>query len=58
MMHKYEECKIKIRGIKFLISSLMKLDSTDFEVKHRLESITQMCNELINEDIDSKEKGD
>ena len=53
-MHTYSECKVKIAGIKFMLDNLIQLESR-IETKHRLESIIQMCDELINEEIDGKE---
>ncbi len=54
-MHTYEECKVKLKGIKSLLNHI-KSQSTDANVSHLIESTEALCNELINEEIDGKEK--
>lgn len=56
-MHTYKECKVKLRGIKTLLKHIRnQSDKANVDISHLLDSTELLCTELINEDIDGKEK--
>lgn len=56
-MHTYNECKVKLKGIKTLLKHIRnQSDKANIDVSHLIESTELLCNELINEEIDGKEK--
>ncbi|MEO1944647.1 MAG: hypothetical protein ABGY11_10130 [Candidatus Thioglobus sp.] len=54
-MHTYEQCKIKIEGIKEILDRIKKHSSKEnSDAIHMTESAIIMCNELLREDIRNK----
>ena len=56
MMHTYEQCKIKIQGIKTTIESIKDWSKDKHEILHLSDSALAMCDELLREDINGKER--
>ena len=56
-MHTYEECKVKLKGIKTLLKHIRaQSDEANVDISHLLDSTELLCTELINEDINAKEE--
>jgi hypothetical protein len=56
-MHSFEQCKVKIEGIKTLLNRVKDhSDKTNSDAICMTESAIVMCDELLREDIDGKEK--
>jgi len=53
-MHTFEECKVKVKGIKILLS-LMRGQSKGNEMEYLLDSTEVLCDELLREE-DGEEK--
>lgn len=53
-MHTYEQCKIKIQGIKKTIEMVGNCSKDKHEVLHLVESALAMCDELLRENINEK----
>lgn len=52
-MHTYEQCKIKIQGIKTLLTRIKEAER-DHDVIHVADSAMVMCDELLREDVKAK----
>lgn len=56
-MHSFEQCKVKIEGIKALLNRVKDhSEKTNSDAIFMTESAIVMCDELLREDIDGKEK--
>jgi len=56
-MHTYEQCKIKIEGIKNLLSRIKEhSNKTNSDAIHMTESAIVMCDELLREDVANKKR--
>ena len=54
-MHTFEECKTKIEGIKKSLKRI-KDNGRDYDIVYVAESAIVMCDELLREDVNGKEK--
>jgi hypothetical protein len=48
-MHTFEQCQVKVNGIKILIDQIQRI-SEDPMTKHLCESASVMCTELLREE--------
>jgi len=56
-MHTYEQCKIKIEGIKSLLGRIKGYSNKEnSDTFHMTESAIVMCDELLREDVSGKEE--
>jgi glutamine synthetase len=54
-MHSFEQCKVKINGIKIVLNDIKDHAKGQYEIIHRVDSAIAMCDELLREKIDGKE---
>jgi len=54
-VHTFEECKTKIEGIKKSLKRI-KDNGRDYDIVYVAESAIVMCDELLREDVNGKEK--